>query len=410
MSQCDCSDAQPLMPLETALAQLLAERPPMPGGECVPLSQGTGRILAQDQFARFDVPAWDNSAMDGYALCATDLGTTGGYLPMHGRVVAGNPATVLPPGTAMRIFTGAPLPIGADTVMAQEDCHLEGNQVLLPAPLRGRHVRLKGEELRRGDPLLGKGHRLRAQDIGLLASQGMQQIPVYKRLRVAILSSGDELREPGQRLTGGQIYDANRYTLQALLQGWGIEAIDAGCMADDLVATRERLAELAQTADVLISSGGVSVGEEDHLKQAVRELGTLQLWRLAIQPGKPLAFGRVAGKPWMGLPGNPVAVLVTALMVARPWLMQAQGLLHDSISADRIPADFHWQVARPRRQFLRAKKVVDDAGEKIKLLANQGSAMLSTACWADGLVEIEPHRTFAQGELVRYWSFTQLLN
>lgn len=409
MSQCDCTTSQYLLPLEVALAQLLECMPDPLVSEPVELHQALGRVLAMDQHALLDVPAWDNSAMDGYALRASDLPAAGGWLPVLGRVAAGDQADLLAPQTAVRIFTGAPLPPGADSVVPQEQCRVEGGQVLLPALTPGQHVRRQAEELRRGDLLVPKGQRLRAQDIGLLASHGLARIPAYRRLRVALVSSGDELREPGQPVAGGQIYDANRYTLLSLLQGWGMEVIDGGCLADDLALTRNRLAELAGQADVLLSSGGVSVGEEDHLKLAVQDLGTLQLWRLAIQPGKPLAFGEVAGTPWIGLPGNPVAVLVTAVMVARPWLLKAQGCLTDDPMPYLLPAGFDWPKARPRRQFLRGRRESCATGQQALLHENQGSAMLSAACWAAGLVEIEPERTLKQGDLVRYWPFEQLL-
>ncbi|HRL95296.1 MAG TPA: molybdopterin molybdotransferase MoeA [Pseudomonas sp.] len=410
MSGCGC-DGSNLHPVDEVIEHLLSRAPCPPKVEQVALVDALGRVLAEDLLAPSDVPAWDNSAMDGYALRARDLPIEGGFLPLAGRIAAGDSGlTPLAPGQAVRIFTGAPLPPGADTVVAQEDCQVEGSGVWLPAAKQGAHVRQRGEELTNGSLLLSAGQRLRPQEIGLLASMGFAQVAVYRPLRVGLLSSGDELREPGEVLQPGQIYNANRFTLGAVLRSLGMQVHDYEVMADDLAASRDALSLAASEWDMLLTSGGVSVGEEDHLKQAIRELGELHLWRLAIQPGKPLAFGEVGGKPWLGLPGNPAAALITALIVARPFLLRAQGRVEVLPKALPLPAVFSWTQPRPRRQYLRARLQADASGQlQVHLHPRQGSAMLSSACWSDGLAVIEIGQTLQAGEAVSYLSFAELL-
>jgi molybdopterin molybdotransferase len=410
MSACGCAGTD-LLPVDEAIAHLLQRVPTAPAVQQVALEQALSRVLAQDILSPVQLPAWDNSAMDGYALRAADLPVEGGYLPVSGRIAAGDGALQpLPAGQAVRIFTGAPLPAGADTVVPQERCRSDGTGVWFPAVTHGAHVRLKGEELRVGQPLLSAGIRLRPQELGLLASVGLAEVPVYRRLRVCLLSSGNELREPGTALAPGQIYNSNRYCLGALLRGLGCEVHDYGVMADELAASRDALSLAASEWDVLITSGGVSVGEEDHLKQAIRELGSLQLWRLAMQPGKPLAFGEVAGKPWIGLPGNPSAALVTALVVARPFLLKAQGLATVQPNALQLPADFDWLTPNSRRQYLRAGLQRGADGQtRVVLHPQQSSAMLSAACWADGLALVECASTLHKGDPVHFLPFAELL-
>ena len=410
MSGCGC-DGSNLHPVDEVIEHLLSRAPRPPKVEQVALADALGRVLAEDLLAPSDVPAWDNSAMDGYALRARDLPIEGGFLPLAGRIAAGDSGlTPLSPGQVVRIFTGAPLPPGADTVVAQEDCRVEGSGVWLPAAKQGAHVRQRGEELTNGSLLLSAGQRLRPQEIGLLASMGFAQVAVYRPLRVGLLSSGDELREPGEVLQPGQIYNANRFTLGAVLRSLGMQVHDYEVMADDLAASRDALSLAASEWDMLLTSGGVSVGEEDHLKQAIRELGELHLWRLAIQPGKPLAFGEVGGKPWLGLPGNPAAALITALIVARPFLLRAQGRVEVLPKALPLPAAFSWTQPRPRRQYLRARLQADASGQlQVHLHPRQGSAMLSSACWSDGLAVIEIGQTLQAGEAVSYLSFAELL-
>ncbi|HHK4657591.1 TPA: molybdopterin molybdotransferase MoeA, partial [Pseudomonas aeruginosa] len=288
----------------------------------------------------------------------------------------------------------------------QELCVVDGERVQLPPVSAGQHVRRCGEELRRGAPVLRAGQRLRPQELGLLASLGVATVSVRRRLRIGLLSSGDELREPGQTLLAGQIYNANRYCIGALLRGLGFEVHDEEVLADELVASRDALSLAASEWDALVTSGGVSVGEEDHLKRAIAELGEVNLWRLAIQPGKPFAFGSVAGKPWLGLPGNPAAALVTALLVARPFLLRQQGLFDVVPRPLALPAAFDWPQPRARRQYLRAR--LDERG-RVEIHPQQGSAMLLAASWADGLAVIERGATLGVGDAIDFLPFSALM-
>lgn len=409
MSSCGC-DQNGLRPVDEAIAALLAFAPSPPPAAWLPLQQALGMTLAEPVRALRPMPAWDNSAMDGYALRAGDVPAEGGCLPLAGRIAAGDAAAqALAAGHAVRIFTGAPLPAGADCVVPQEQVRLEGESVWLPGSRPGSHVRRCGEEFQAGDQVLDAGQRLRAPELGLLASLGIAEVAVHRRLRVGLLSSGNELREPGEALLPGQIYNANRYSLTGVLRSLGMEVGDLGVLVDELGASRDALRQAASEWDVLMTSGGVSVGEEDHLKQAVRDLGALHVWRLAIQPGKPFAFGQVCGTPWIGLPGNPVAALITALVVARPFLLKAQGRHQLVPRALPIAAGFDWPKANARRQYLRAGLQADETGLRLVPLIRQGSAMLTGACWAEGLAVVEANRTLRAGEWVPFLSFDTLL-
>ncbi|MET3458313.1 molybdopterin molybdotransferase MoeA [Pseudomonas kilonensis] len=405
-------DSGVLMPVDEAIRHLLDQAPPPPPVQRVGLDQALARVLASDIVCPMNLPAWDNSAMDGYALRAADLPVDGGYLALVGRIAAGDgPGEPLQAGQVVRIFTGAPLPPGADTVVPQESCQVDGERVWLPSVNSGDHVRKEGEELRRGDRLLEAGTRLRAQELGLLAGAGVPQVDVYRPLQVGLLSSGNELREPGEPLAPGQIYNSNRHSLAALLRGWGVEVHDFGVMPDQLSASRQALRLAAAECDVLITSGGVSVGEEDHLKQAIEALGSIDLWRLAIQPGKPLAFGDVAGKPWIGLPGNPSAALITALIVVRPFLFRAQGMDKVLPVPLQLPAGFDWLKRNRRRQYLRARLVADANGHLcVELHPQQSSAMLTAACWADGLAVVECEAQLHKHDKVLYLPFSDLMH
>lgn len=404
-------DSGHLMPVDEAIATLLAQAPPPPGTQVIDLEHALGRVVAEELFSPLDLPGFDNSAMDGYALRAEDVPAEGGYLMLAGRIAAGQHSTAkVQAGQAVRIFTGAPVPAGADTVVPQERCRLYGQRIWCPPVRLGEHVRKQGEELRRGQTLVAVGKRLRAQDIGLLASAGIPRLKVYRPLRVCLLSSGNELREPGEALVPGQIYNSNRYALAALLRGWGVDVLDYGVMADELAASRDALALASSECDVLLTSAGVSVGEEDHLKQAIEELGRVDFWRLAIQPGKPLAFGEVAGKPWLGLPGNPSAALITALVVVRPFLLRAQGVARVLPVPIQVPADFEWLQPNKRRQYLRARLSPGEDGQlRAVLHPQQSSAMLTAACWADGLVIIEREHQVLRDAPVPFLSFAEFL-
>ncbi|WP_426139124.1 gephyrin-like molybdotransferase Glp [Pseudomonas sp. DWP3-1-2] len=404
-------DSGHLMPVDEAIQRLLDKAPAPPLPQMIPLDQALGRVLASDIYSPVNLPAWDNSAMDGYALRAADLPPEGGYLTVGGRIAAGDPTgPALLAQQTVQIFTGAPLPPGADTVVPQECCQVENGRVRFTPVNLGEHVRKEGEEVRRGDLLLEAGKRLRAPEVGLLAGCGIAQVEVYQPLQVCLLSSGNELREPGDPLAPGQIYNSNRYCLAALLRGWGVEVNDYGVMADELVASRHALSLASSECDLLLSSGGVSVGEEDHLKQAINELGSVDCWRLAIQPGKPLAFGEVGGKPWIGMPGNPSAALITALVVVRPFLLKAQGVTNVLPVPLAVPAGFDWLQRNKRRQYLRARLTPDADGQlSVELHPQQSSAMLSAACWADGLAVIECEQQVLRHDNVMFLSFADLM-
>ena len=405
MSLCDSGD---LLPVEEAIERLLAQAPPPPPTEVIALTEALGRVTAEEVFSPIDLPGWSNSAMDGYALRAFDVPEQGGHLHVVGRIAAGHSSDVpLQPGQTVRIFTGAPLPPGADSVVPQERCRVYGQRIWCPPVRLGEHVRRRGEELQRGQRVMSAGKRLRAQEIGLLAAAGIPRVKVFRPLRVCLLSSGDELREPGESLAPGQIYNSNRYLVAALLRGWGVTVHDYGVMADALAASRDALLLASSECDLLLTTGGVSVGEEDHLKQAIQALGKIEFWRLAIQPGKPLAFGQVAGKPWIGLPGNPTAALVTTLIVVRPFLLRAQGAERVLPVPISVPAAFEWVKPNKRRQYLRARLSPGSDGQlRAVLHPQQSSAMLVAACWADGLVIIEREQQVSKGAAVSFLPFT----
>ena len=395
-----------LMPVEEALRRLLerADATPVQGRETVILAQADGRVLAQPLIAPLDLPPWPNSAMDGYALCLADW--QGTPLPVSQRIQAGEAPPALQPGTCARIFTGAPLPAGADTVEMQENVTLESDgRVCFAAPLRaGQNVRPQGQETRVGDCVLPAGTRLGPIELGLAASLGQAQLEVCRRARVAVLSTGDELVEPGEPLAAGQIYNSNRRLLIAWLQRLGCEVVDGGILADDLAKTRTALAAL-DDVDLILSTGGVSVGEADFLGVALREAGELMLWKLAIKPGKPLTFGQFRGVPVIGLPGNPASTLVTFGLLARPYLLRRMGVQRVEPLGVELPAGFTWSKAGQRREYLRARL----EGGQVVPYANQSSGVLRSAAWAEGLAEVREGTTLEPGERLRFIPLSELL-
>tara|TARA_R100000322_G_scaffold143538_2_gene99489 strand:+ start:4972 stop:6198 length:1227 start_codon:yes stop_codon:yes gene_type:complete len=407
----DMPTASDLLPLEDALARLLAAAPAPPEAEIVPLRQALKRVLAHECRSRWAVPPHDNSAVDGYAVAIADLGK--GSLPVRQRIAAGDSPRAHLPGSASRIFTGAAIPAGADAVVMQEQTTLAGENVtLLQAPTAGQNIRPQGQDLPAGGHALDAGTRLRPQELGLLASIGMAELAVHRKLRVAILTTGNELIPPGQSLAPGQIYNTNRFSLLGLLDGLQLDVVDCGDVADTAEATREALQQAAKRADVIITTGGVSVGEEDHVREAIESLGQLELWRLAIKPGKPLAFGHIERTPVLGLPGNPAAVLVTFLMLARPFLLKMQGM-KGALTPHPVPLPAHFSVpmAGNRREFMRVLCQQDAEGQAyLEAHPNQSSGMLSSAAWASGLAVIQEGRTLKLGESVPYYSFDELLS
>jgi molybdopterin molybdotransferase len=412
----DCEDPMAQAPeiksLEAALALLLSHARPVDQTEEVPLEAALGRVLAAPVVSALDVPAWDNSAMDGYAVRAGDLSAGETRLPVSQRIPAGVVGVPLAPGTAARVFTGAPLPAGADTVVIQEVCRESEGQVLIrQAPRAGANVRRAGEDIRRGQEAIPLALRLRPQHLGLAASLGVARLTVHRRLRVALLASGDELAMPGEPLGPGQIYNSNQFTLTGLLQGLGCEVLPLGIVADSLESTVEALADGARRADLVLASGGVSVGEEDHVKPAVERLGSLDLWRIAIRPGKPLAFGHIQGTPFIGSPGNPVSVFATFCLFARPFILRRQGVADVGVTPLRAFADFDWNSPEPRREFVRARmEPGTDGAARVRIHASRSSAVLSSVTWANGFAVIPEGRTLHRGEVVDFLPFAELLS
>ena len=397
-----------LTPLAEALERILAEEFSAPALETCRLMDALGRVLAEDVHSPLAVPFDDNSAMDGYALRAADSSVE---LRVTQRIAAGSCGVKVEPGTAARIFTGAPIPPGADAVVMQENCQLEGDRLqLLQAVGSGENIRTRGQDIAEGDVVFSAGRRLRGEDLGVLASIGMGQVSVRKRLKVAILSTGDELVEPSPDagLKPGQIFNSNRYTLHGLLSELGAEVLDFGLVADTPEATASALEQAAAAADLVISSGGVSVGEEDHVKSQVEKLGELRLWKLQIKPGKPLAYGRIGDTPFFGLPGNPAAVFVTFSMLVRPWLQQRQGMSATAPLSLQARADFERSRAGGRQEYLRAKACMRDGELWATLHSNQSSGVLSSVSWANALVVMPPGATVAAGDRVELLLLDQL--
>ena len=395
-----------LLPVEEALGRLLAlaEATPIEAREIVSLAAADGRVLATDLVAGLDLPPWPNSAMDGYALRLADW--QGEPLPVSQRILAGQAPEPLQPGSCARIFTGAPLPAGADTVEMQENAEiLADGRVRFLEPIKvGQNVRPQGQETRAGEVVLPAGTRLGPVELGLAASLGCPVLVVRRRPRVAVVSTGDELVEPGHSLGPGQIYNSNRSLLCAWLQRLGCEVRDAGILPDDAQRTREALAALGD-ADLILSTGGVSVGEADHLGQVLREEGELALWKLAIKPGKPLTCGHFRGVPVLGLPGNPASTLVTFALLARPYLLRRLGVQRVAPLSVEVAAGFAWSKPGKRREYLRARL---ENGRAV-LYPNQSSGVLRSAAWADGLVEVLEERTYAEGETLRFIPLSEVL-
>jgi molybdopterin molybdotransferase len=395
-----------LMPVETALARLLemADATSILERERLPLALVQGRVLADDLLSTLDLPPWPNSAMDGYALRMADW--TGEPLVVSQKIFAGQAPAPLLPGTCARIFTGAPVPAGADCVEMQENAQVQADErvAFTEAMTLGQNIRPQGQETTVGELILPAGTRLGPIEQGLAASLGCAELDVVRKIRVAVLSTGDELIEPGQALGPGQIYNSNRVLLCSWLQRLGCEVIDAGILPDDLVTTRARLGEL-KNVDLILSTGGVSVGEADFLGIALREEGELSLWKLAIKPGKPLTFGHFRGVPVIGLPGNPASTLVTFALLARPYLLRRLGVKDVDPLKVQVQAGFDWPIAGSRREYLRGRL---ESGRAI-IYKNQSSGVLRSAAWADGLVEVMEGRTLVAGDSVSFIPLSEVL-
>ena len=407
----------PLKPLDEALAELLAQAAPLAGTDTVNTFDADGRVLAQAATSPLQVPPTDNSSMDGYAVRCADVPAAGVELPVAQRIPAGAFGVPLAAGTAARIFTGAPVPEGADAIVMQEDCEaLDGDRVRVNAvPAQGQWIRRAGEDITRGAEVLAAGTRLTPAELGLAASIGLGTLQVARRPRVALFSTGDELVMPGDvppaQMKPGAIYNSNRFFLRAMLLRLGCEVSDLGIVPDRREATVAALREAAQGHDLILTSGGVSVGEEDHIKPAVERLGTLQLWQIAMKPGKPFAYGQIphagGSAHFMGLPGNPVSSFVTFGLLVRPFLLRLQGVRDVAPKAIAANAGFDWPRADKRREFLRVRQGADGT---LELFPNQSSGVLTSAAWADGVVDNPAGQTIARGDTVRFLPFAELLS
>ncbi|WP_395055402.1 gephyrin-like molybdotransferase Glp [Polaromonas sp.] len=405
----------PLRSLDDALAELLAHAVALTGIDSVSTFDADGRVLAVDVVSALQVPPEDNSSMDGYAVRSAELPEAGVVLRVSQRIAAGSSGSALEPGTVARIFTGAPIPAGADAVVMQEDCETvagrEGFVSVRQLPKAGQWIRRAGEDVRRGATVLSKGARLTPAALGLAASIGMDRLEVAPKPRVALFSTGDELVMPGEvapaQMRPGAIYNSNRFFLRALLTRLGCEVTDMGIVPDRRDATLDALRSAATAHDLILTSGGVSVGEEDHIKPAVQQLGSLDLWQIAIKPGKPFAYGKVGAAHFIGLPGNPVSSFLTFLVLVRPFLLKLQG------ASDLMPlpvpmvAHFDWPRADKRREFLRVRR---NAEGGLELFANQSSGVLTSAVWGDGVIDNPPGQTIRHGDIVPFLPFSALLS
>ncbi|MES2227481.1 MAG: gephyrin-like molybdotransferase Glp [Pseudomonadota bacterium] len=405
----------PMLTLEEALARLLDAVAPLPasGHETLSTFDALGRVLQADVRSMLDVPPQDNTSMDGYALRCADVPAIGALLPVSQRIPAGVVGEPLQPGSAARIFTGAQVPVGADAVVMQEQCELVGDAVRVNAvPASGQWIRRRGEDVRAGDVVLRAGTRLTPQALGLAATVGAATLQVARRPRVALFSTGDELAMPGEPLKPGAIYNSNRFTLRAAIQATGCDCTDLGIVPDRLDATRAALRRAAQGNDLIVTSGGVSAGEEDHLRPAVQAEGRIELWQIAIKPGKPLAFGAVNRADGstvhiVGLPGNPVSSFVTFLLMVRPVLLRLQGAATLAPTRTVLRADFDWPRPDKRREFLRVRR---NGRGGLDLFPNQSSGVLTSAVWGDGVVDNPRGQAIRAGEMVEFISFAEWLS
>jgi molybdopterin molybdotransferase len=395
-----------LLSVDEALATLLAGAHPVTEVEQLPTMDAVNRVLARAQTSTMDVPPMDNSAMDGYAIRLSDLSFSKSNLKITQRIAAGSVGKPLEPGTAARIFTGAPVPPGADAIVMQEHTSVAGDHVLIrKSPKKGEWIRLTASDIRKGGAILVAGKRLLPQDTGLAASVGIKTLPVYRRVRLGLFFTGDELVMPGEPLPPGRIYNSNRFTLNGLAAAFGCEVRDYGIVPDKLDATREVLRRAASENDIIVTSGGVSVGDEDHVKPAVEAEGSLLMWKIAMKPGRPLAFGKVGGAAFIGLPGNPVSSFVTFLIFVRPFLLKTQGHAEVAPRAIDARADFDWPEPDARREFLRVKWNTQGG---LELYPTQDSAVLTSTAWADGLVDNPAGGAIRKGDRVRFLPYSEL--
>ena len=393
-----------------ALERLLAAAQPIARTEMIPTLYAEGRILAEAVKSTVDVPPWNNSQMDGYCLAADAIAAATPEhpvrLPVSQRIPAGSTGTILATGTCARIFTGAPLPEAADVVVPQEDVERAGDDVIFRAPAKvGTYVRRRAGDVAAGDVVAEAGAKLTPGLLGLIASVGAAYVTVMKPLRVGVFFSGNELTMPGEPLPAGSIYNSNRFTIRALLKGLGCDVYDLGTVPDSLEKTKEAFEKASRETDVIISSGGMSVGEEDHIKHAVESLGKIDMWQVCLKPGKPVAFGEVKGVPFIGLPGNPVSCFVTFLMLARAFILKRQGMKNVKVRPLAVRADFAWDKAGTREEFVRVHR---NENGGLDLYCTQNSQILASCAWADGLADIPAGAVVKPGDVVNYYPFRDL--
>ena len=395
-----------LLSVDEALEVLLAGARPVAEVQEVPTLEATGRVLARSQASTMDVPPMDNSAMDGYAVRTADVKAPDTKLKVAQRIMAGAVGQALAPGTAARIFTGAPIPAGADAVVMQEFCAADGEAVTIKkVPQKDAWIRRRASDIAKGAQVLTAGIRLRPQDTGLAASVGIKTLPLYRRVRMGLFFTGDELVMPGDPLPPGRIYNSNRFTLNGLAATFGCEVRDYGIVPDTLEDTRAVLKRAAAECDVIVTSGGVSVGDADFVKPAVEAEGSLLMWKIAMKPGRPLAFGKVGDAAFIGLPGNPVSSFVTFLIFVRPFLLKTQGIAAVQPRAVAARADFDWPEPDARREYLRVKW---NAQGGLEIYPTQDSAVMTSTAWADGLVDNPPNHAIRRGDMVRFLPYTEL--
>jgi molybdopterin molybdotransferase len=405
----------PMMSVDEAVGLIAARVTPIVDVETIALAGADGRILARDILAPLPLPPFTNSAVDGYAIASRDLPQTEERaFAVTGRVQAGGASPVpVRPGQAIRIFTGAPMPEGADTVFMQEDVRLDGDKVVLPTGLKpGANVRPAGEDIAAGAAALKAGQRLRPQDVALAAAFGLTQLDVVRRLRVAVFSTGNELAAPGETRAAAQLFDSNRFMLMAMLARLGCEVSDLGIIRDDRATLARALQEVAGGHDLILTSGGVSTGEEDHVKASVESVGRLVLWRMAIKPGRPVAMGIIGGTPFIGLPGNPVASFVTFVHVVRPTVLALCGARVEPLRPMPVRAAFSYKKKIARREYVRVtlRKAADGALEAVKF-PREGAGLLSSLAETDGLAELGEEITqVIPGGTIGFLSYASLIN
>lgn len=414
--ECGCDERpQPLLSTDKALTTLINAAKAISTTELLTLDKALGRVLSANICANINVPGFDNSAMDGYAIhLKEDQINTPGVrsFEITDRIPAGATGAELQPGCAARIFTGAPIPKGTNTVIMQEECEVsaDGHSIETWRPLSlNENIRPMGNDIQSGNVILTKGSLLKAQDIALAASVGINALEVFSKIRVGIFFTGDELVEPGHELKPGQIYDSNRYALVAMLTNLGCDINNLGRIKDTLEDTISALDSLQTQCDLIITTGGVSVGEEDHVKPAVEKLGELNLWRIKMKPGKPLAFGQIGQSAFIGLPGNPVSAMVTFLLFARPFIKKTQGCANYLNAHFKVAVNFDWHKAKPRREFVRVKLDQSTLPATVSQYPKQGSDVLSSMVWADGFAEIPEDSILKSGEMVNFYPFNEMI-